>query len=80
MRREARASKEGEQIEWANLGGFLGSPEGPREVCGHKLKVRPASTFMYSMILGFSVEINFFIEFTLHFFLSTSIKHNIFRQ
>lgn len=42
---------------------MLGSPKGPLVVCGHKFKVRPDSTLMYSTLLGFSVEIHFFIEF-----------------
>lgn len=49
----ARTPKKGEQTGWGNGGGLLGSPEGLLEVCGHKFKVRPASTFMCTTILGF---------------------------
>ena len=60
VKREARSPEKGEWIECGNGGRLLGSPEGPLQVCGHKFKVRPASAFICSTILGFSVEIIFF--------------------
>lgn len=63
----------------AETAGWLGTLRA-RESLGHKSKGRPAGTFMWTAKLGFSVEINFFIEFLLHLSLFTTIQHNISRQ
>lgn len=75
---EAKAGKKGKWFEWENEE-LVGTPEGPLVVGGHKFKVRSASTFLCSTILGVSVEI-FKNEFPLYLFLFTAIQHNIFRQ
>lgn len=70
---EVQAGKKGKWFEWENEV-LVGTLEGPLEVCGHKFKVRSASTILYSTILGVSVET---LKMNFHFIFSYVLPSNI---